>query len=136
MPYARAPLRYGRRENQFHFQSPCRSPVNLSIVFAPRGPGVAAAADTLDAWLLERYRLYAPDRRGGLQQAEVAHPPWTVQEVDVRVLGNGAGDRFAFDLSQAPDLAHFSPGVAARFGAFQEVFPARPRYAPEPFTGK
>ena len=33
---------------------------------------------TLDAWLVERYRLYAVDARGGLLSGDIHHEPWSL----------------------------------------------------------
>jgi uncharacterized protein YqjF (DUF2071 family) len=75
------------------------------------------AADSLDAWLTERYRLYALGK-DSLLQGTAEHPPWETQEINGRVECNTIGRPFGLSLGSEPDSMHFSPGVAARFGAF------------------
>jgi uncharacterized protein YqjF (DUF2071 family) len=124
MPYVPAAMGYQRHGEQFHFETRCPgSPAEgLAVTFAPGPSGGEAAAGTLDAWLLERYRLYIQDRRQRLLHADVTHAPWcTARNVEVSVAGNDLGKAFGLDLSRAPDLAHFSAGVRAGFGAFREA---------------
>lgn len=86
------------------------------------------AKGTLDEWLLERYRLFAPGRRGLLVEAEVDHPRWRAQPVDLLRTVNHVGDDCGLNLQRAPELAHFSSGVAAHFGKFQPLTPGVDRF--------
>ncbi len=121
MPYTKAAMHYRRRNNQFQFRArgTPSAGLDLAVAFAPHGSEGATLAGSLSAWLLERYRLFAPDRAGVLQQAEVVHLPWLVQKVEVRIDANTAGERLGLALPATPHLAHFSAGVPALFGAFQ-----------------
>jgi uncharacterized protein YqjF (DUF2071 family) len=87
--------------------------------FQPTGFEAAPREHSLDEWLLERYRLFARGRRGMLLQAEVTHPRWVAQSVELATADNQFGDALGLDLSHAPERVHFSRGVWARFGAFQ-----------------
>jgi hypothetical protein len=49
----------------------------------------------------------------------VAHPRWHVRSVRATIAANSMGAPFGLELPRAADLAHFSTGVAAQFGAFQ-----------------
>jgi uncharacterized protein YqjF (DUF2071 family) len=125
LPYRRARISCTRLGPHAHFQIQCPgSPSRgVSLSFIP-GPVCAESVDgTLDAWLLERYRLYlAQGRREQLLQADVVHPRWqTAPLVELSCAGNNLGEAFGLDLSRAPDRAHFSPGVQALFGPFRNV---------------
>ncbi|HKI33298.1 MAG TPA: DUF2071 domain-containing protein [Gemmataceae bacterium] len=121
MPYLRATMRYRRAGDRFRFEAERASApgLGLALTFVPIPGCVAAAGGTLDAWLLERYRLFVPGRRRAVAQAEVAHPPWVTQGVEVCVSANRLGSPFGLDLARPPERAHYSAGVRARFGAFR-----------------
>jgi uncharacterized protein len=132
LPYVRAEMCYRRRGREFRFDARWPSPpgVALSLTFLPGGEGTEAEEGTLDEWLLERYRLFIEDRRGRPLRAEVDHPRWVVaREVGVSVSVNRLGEAVGLDLSRAPDRAHYSAGVRARFGAFRAAGGARPGHA-------
>jgi uncharacterized protein YqjF (DUF2071 family) len=54
--------------------------------FAPAGPPARALPGSLEAFLVERYRLFA-ERRGRLITAQVVHEPWPLQpaQADIRL---------------------------------------------------
>jgi uncharacterized protein YqjF (DUF2071 family) len=130
MPYHSAHLRYQRSAPHFQFEgsSDSPSPCRLSLTFQPIGEQSELADRSLDAWLLERYRLFLAGTRGQLLEAEVTHPRWSVHRVDLLDY-QGSWDGAA--LSRPPDLVHFAPGVHARFGSFggfaKVRFPSTPR---------
>ena len=123
MPYEWAAMDYRQERRNFQFSgSGCPADgFRMSLRFRPNSAAAPTRDDTLDAWLLERYRLYLADRRQRLLRADVCHPRWQVAGVDVAVAENTVGARFGLDLARSADLAHFSEGVQARFGAFQMV---------------
>ena len=60
--------------------------------YAPTGPVFTAAAGSLEAWLTERYCLYAADRRGAVHRGDIHHVPWPLQPAraefrDLRMTG-------------------------------------------------
>ncbi len=120
LPYAHAPLTYRRRGAGFAFEAWPGTGAESALTFRPTADEPLACGRPHDDWFLERYRVFAPGRRG-LMEADVAHPRWVTRGVEVRVAANGFGRAAGLDLSGAPDRAHFSPGVWARFGAFRPV---------------
>jgi uncharacterized protein len=123
MPYRWAELNYQTQEGGFACDGTDRTTggFRLSLRFHPGAAIGVAHQNTLDDWLLERYRLFLPDRRDRLLRAEVSHPPWEIQDVDVSRANNTAGTRFGLDLDRPADMAHFSRGVQARFGGFRKL---------------
>jgi uncharacterized protein len=123
LPYLPARIRYQEAATGFSFDCwdlalpDCRS----SIRFSPEGHSWQPQDGTLDAWLLERYRLFILGKCRRLHMAEVVHPRWTIRRARARILANTIGSPFDLDLSRSPDLVHFSSGVTARFGAFQRA---------------
>ena len=117
IPYEHQSLLYKPVEDGSEFQCG-RSP---AVSFRPVGPAAEAAGGSLDEWLLERYRLYALSGAARLVAAEVTHPRWTVRRVEVSDEVGGFARDLGLDLSPVPELAHFSTGVRAVFGAFRQV---------------
>lgn len=70
-------------------------PASLSVRYRPTGPVAPADAASLDAWLTERYRLFAIDGRGRLSTTSIAHRPWPLRpasaEFEVETLSAAQG---------------------------------------------
>lgn len=120
LPYFPARIRYETAPAGYSFDCAAAQPdCRLSVRFSPRGNTRCPKKGSLDAWLLERYRLFISARSQQLMTAEVAHPRWSVRAARATIAANTIGAPFGLVLSRAADLAHFSTGVAAQFGAFQ-----------------
>jgi len=103
---------------QFHCVSR-QAGANFAAHYTPASKVYMARRDPLSEWLLERYRLYAGTRSGGLIRNEVHHDPWEVQDVVLKISANTLGQAIGLDLSPTPDRAHFSSGVDALAWSFQ-----------------
>jgi uncharacterized protein YqjF (DUF2071 family) len=123
MPYIRAEMGYQRQGHHFEFKvrQPSSSRSLLSVTYRPKPAQTIAAEGTLDAWLLERYRLFIVDRPQQLFQSIVAHPPWVIQDADVTIAENNIGEQVGLESLGSPAKVHFSRGVGAKFGAFRMV---------------
>jgi uncharacterized protein YqjF (DUF2071 family) len=121
--YCQARIRYQESEDGFDFRCDSVSvpECRLSLQLTPHNALRQTQDGTLNAWLLERYRLYSADECSRLQEAVVVHPPWLIQDAQVSITANTIGLPFGIDLSRPPDMVHFSPGVRARFGGFRQV---------------
>jgi len=97
----------------------------LALLFQPSGPIAAAEPGSLDAWLLERYRLFVSRQDGGVIAADVEHRPWQISGAAAIVTEDTITEEFLLSLAKTPALVHFSPGLAAKFQEFHEV--AAPR---------
>jgi uncharacterized protein len=75
---------------------------------------------TLDAWLLERYRLFQQGLAGKVIAIDIHHLPWTLRQVDTRIRANTLAAPLGFALPVQEPVAHFSDGLDAL------VFPPRP----------
>jgi uncharacterized protein YqjF (DUF2071 family) len=123
LPYVYAPLTYRHVGTCWELQ--CRSPKrgdDKSLVagaFTPVGECAALPVDSLEGWLLERYRAFAPDRRGRVVRMIAQHEPWSVQRVEAKLDVNNLGKPWGFDLLGAPDLAHFQAHMPALIWPFE-----------------
>ena len=74
--------------------------------YRPSGPVFTAAPGSLDHWLVERYCLYAVDRRDGVYRAEIHHEPWPLQRADADIQVNTMAQASNIALpAEAPRLA-------------------------------
>jgi uncharacterized protein len=123
LPYALARLRYERIGDEFSFEGSSLTPLEsrTSLRFQPAGECRALSADSLDEWLLERYRAFAGGKGQTLLEAEVAHPPWRVHNVQVLACDTRGGPWWGHSPARPPDLMHFAAGFQALFGPFRRV---------------
>lgn len=63
------------------------------------GPVFTAAPGSLDAFLTDRYCLYAADRRGRMFRAEIHHDPWPLQAAEAEVEVNTMTLPLGIDLA-------------------------------------
>jgi uncharacterized protein YqjF (DUF2071 family) len=116
LPYVFARINYQRNAAAWHFD--CRpaaatEPALFDGRFTPTGVCTHPVGDSLDSWLLDRYRAFAPDRRGRLYRMVVQHSAWPVQHAEAHVARNQLGAVWGLDMQRPPDEVHFSPGVPA-----------------------
>lgn len=93
----------------------------LAGQFQPQGNAQRAAEESLDAWLVERYRAFVPDRYGRLHWMEVAHPPWEIDPVSANVKSAGCAAPFGVAVDSATSHCHFSSGVESLIAPFEPV---------------
>ena len=75
------------------------------------GPVYEADAGTLDAWLTDRYCLYAADRAGDTYRGEIDHAPWPLQKAEATIHINTLGDALGIAMSQPPATLHFAKSL-------------------------
>jgi uncharacterized protein len=93
----------------------------LALLFQPSGPIAAAEPGSLDAWLLERYRLFVHRQDGGVIAADVEHSPWQTSGTTAIVSENTIAEELRLSLPKTPAAIHFSPGLGAQFQEFRVV---------------
>jgi len=106
LPYFRARMRIeGERDEGFSYVSertdPRGAPAAFRGRYAPLGAHRHAEPGSLEAWLVERYRLYTVDR-GQVYAADIHHRPWTLQDVDADIERNTMAAPLGLDLSGEP----------------------------------
>ena len=93
----------------------------FSATFRPTGPRREVRPDSLDEWLVERYRAYVADRRGRLFRMTVQHAPWRMREIESEITASGIGAEWGLDLTGPPDRCHYSDAVDAAVLPFEEL---------------
>jgi uncharacterized protein YqjF (DUF2071 family) len=78
-------------------------------------------AFSLDHWLLERYRLFVPMHDGRIAVAPVEHAKWEATPLTLIAYESTFRPWLTLSLPSAPDAMHYSPGVTATFGRFQQL---------------
>ena len=74
----------------------------LDVSYSPLGTPQPAAAGSLEAWLTERYRLFAADRRGRVWRGEIHHEPWPLQRARAEFHALDMTRWLGLDLPQQP----------------------------------
>ncbi len=72
------------------------------------GEAFEALPGSLDAWLTNRYCLYAADRRGRVFRGEIDHPPWPLQPAEAQWECNTMTTPLGIPLPDTAPLLHFS----------------------------
>jgi uncharacterized protein YqjF (DUF2071 family) len=124
LPYFRARMAIHREADGVRYTSertdPHGEPARFAARYRPAGDPQPAAPGTLDAWLVERYRLYTAAEDGRLLAADIHHRPWALQPAAAAIDVNTMASPMALDLSGPPVLRYarrqdvlFWPLVAA-----------------------
>jgi uncharacterized protein YqjF (DUF2071 family) len=103
------------------FRADTRSVELFCADFQPHGVSRESAANSLDAWLLERYRAFVRDRRGRLYRMAVEHPPWQWQDASLICSAPQLGESWGIDLEESYALSHYSDGLAANVRPFEII---------------
>lgn len=74
----------------------------------PTGPARPPVAGSLEAFLTERYCLYAVDRASRVHRLEIHHPPWPLQPADARIAENTMADAAGLRLPASAPLLHYA----------------------------
>lgn len=76
--------------------------------YEPAGAAAPAPAGSLDAFLTERYCLYAVDSALVLHRLEIHHPPWLLQPAHAVIRENTMADAAGLRLPPVAPLVHFA----------------------------
>jgi uncharacterized protein YqjF (DUF2071 family) len=106
LPYFRARMRIdGAPEQGFEYHSarddPRGGPAVLRARYRPLGGHRHPAPGSLEAWLVERYRLYTVDD-GRVYAADIHHRPWTLQDADAEIAANTMTAPLGIELAGDP----------------------------------
>jgi hypothetical protein len=92
------------RSRRTHAGAP---PAEFSARYRPKGEVACSRAGSLEAWLTERYSLFAADAAGGIYRGDIEHSPWPLQAAEAVVETNSMTRGLGLELRGEP-LAHFS----------------------------
>lgn len=111
LPYFKADMRCEADGEGVNYSSVRREGgVEFEADYRPVGEVYFSEPGTLEAWLTERYCLYA-ERKGKVHRGEIHHRQWPLQKMEFEIERNGLFEASGFDLSGGPELAQFSRGV-------------------------
>lgn len=84
------------------------SGATLGMRYGPTGPVRLALPGSLDAWLTERYCLYAANHRGTVWRGEIHHRRWPLQPAEIEIEHNTMAEQLRLVLPAHPPLVHFA----------------------------
>src|SRR3954462_14810331 len=106
LPYLRARMRIARDGGWIDYRSERRDPRGAPARFDARyratGGLRRAEPGSLEAWLVERYRLYTVDDAGRVFVGDIHHRPWTLQDAVVELRANTMTAPHGIALDDAP----------------------------------
>ena len=112
LPYVAARIRFAERRGRVMFvASRARmgsAEPTLAAEYAPIDRVSRLAPGTIDAWLTERYCLYAAEGDGRILRAEIHHAPWPLQRASATIRDDGFTAAVGVPLRGAPDLLHYA----------------------------
>ncbi|MCS7168156.1 MAG: DUF2071 domain-containing protein [Gemmatales bacterium] len=123
LPFRHAHVHYqlGRHGGRIHAVCRHRCYLELDIMFTITSSTATCA--TLETWLLERYHVFAVNRRGTLLVGNFQHEPWQTFQAQVDNCRFSAAPLLGLNFP-APPVANFSLGVDGQFGSFQPLIGA------------
>jgi len=111
LPYFLARMSLRKRGGSLSFSSTRRQAGDRPYVFSgrhrPYGSVFQAQPGSLEAFLAERYCLYASDARGRLFCADIHHAPWLLEQADAEIELNTMPPD-GVELPCRPPLLHFA----------------------------
>jgi uncharacterized protein len=122
LPYKNAKMVMHRQRNDIVFTSNRLSDhAKFSAVYRPASPPAPVTSESLDYWLMERYRLFTKWGKWILQ-GEIGHDCWEVSTAKALISENSVSP---IELSCEPDLTHYSSRKQAFIQSikkYQEIF--------------
>jgi uncharacterized protein len=106
LPSFRAGMEIARAEPWVEFRSdrhdPRGAPARFEARWRAAGGVRYAAPGSLEAWLVERYRLYTVDDGGRVFCGDIHHRPWTLQDAEAEIRANTMTAPLHIDLAGDP----------------------------------
>jgi len=112
LPYFDARMACLRHRDAVEYESVrthrAAQPAAFAAHYRSTGPVYRSAPGSLEAWLTERYCLYAANRRGRVWRGEIHHARWPLQPAEAEVARNTMTDQLGLILPQTQPLLHFA----------------------------
>jgi uncharacterized protein len=83
-------------------------PAEFRAEYRPAGPSYRAGDGSLDAFLTERYALFALDRQARVIMAEVQHAPWPLQPAEAEIVRNTTTRPIGLTLPDRQPVLHYA----------------------------
>jgi uncharacterized protein YqjF (DUF2071 family) len=126
LPYYRAEMRLRAEADgsvRLRSRRTARSapPARFDATYRQTGDPEPVAADSLSAFLTERYRFYTESDGSRLYRGRIDHPPWRLSDATLDVRTNGLFEANGFDRPDGDPLVHYSPGTDVTAGLLRRV---------------
>ena len=108
LPYFHARMAFVERGGWIDYAHARDEAIGFRARYRGVGAPFQAAPGSLEAWLVERYCLYAADRRGRLWRGDVHHAPWTLQRAEVELERDTLAAQLGLAEFGGEPLAHFA----------------------------
>lgn len=106
LPYLRARMEIVRDGPWIGYRSERHDPrgarAEFEARYRPAGAYRRPEPGSLEAWLVDRYRLYTVDEDGRVYAGDIHHRPWTVQDAVVDIRANTMTAPHGIDLHGEP----------------------------------
>lgn len=124
LPYWRARIAFETKPTGYRFRSRrlgCRGSVRFEATYGPVSERFEARPGSLEAFLTERYCLYARSPAGHLYRGEVHHVPWPLHRAEGEVDAGELLKLHGLSADRGQPLLHFSRGVDVVVWPFQRL---------------
>lgn len=114
LPYHHARIDFKTGDEHFHFSSQrtvTNAKTEFEATYQPAGEAYFARPGSLEAFLIERYCLYARSPNGELYRGDVHHAPWPLQQASGKVKADPLLETHGLSTKSQAPLLHFSRGV-------------------------
>lgn len=109
LPYFHAEMSTERRGDDVRYASRRRaSEGSFAGTYGPSGPVQLARPGSLEAFLTERYCLYAANSKGRLFHGEIHHAPWPLQPARFEIQANSMARQLGLELKSAEAIGHYA----------------------------
>ena len=89
-------------------------PASLDVRYRPTGLVKLAEPGSLDAWLTDRWRVFAPDASGRVLRTEIRHAPWPLQPAEADIRSESLAAAVGIDLPAVPPHLAYSSRLDVR----------------------
>ncbi len=124
LPYWRARINFSAGADGFRFRSDRVGPapaVGFEAAYRPAAEPFEARPGSLEAFLVERYCLYARSADGRLYRGEVHHAPWPLQRAEGSVDAGELLRPHGLSVGGNAPVLHYSRGVDVVVWPFERL---------------
>jgi len=126
LPYYRAAMDVRRTDGTVRFRSHRTDerapPADFDATYGPTAEAPhEPAPNSLESFLVSRYRFYAPDAEGRVYYADIDHDPWPLQAGHVDIRENGLFAANGFERPDGEPIVYYSPGIDVTAGRLRRL---------------
>jgi hypothetical protein len=134
LPYLTAHISQSRKAGGIEFEcnrtDRSAPSARLRAHYRPIGARFEPRPGSLEAWLVERYRLYTTDRFGRIWRADIHHRPWALQNAEASIESNTMPRAHGLCVPHEPALSHYAERMEVLVWSPELQSPIEPGEAP------